>query len=69
MNVRARVRSVELTLDATRRRDRDEQAAANRMTMPIVAAVVAEFRAAFGNGIKVRWAREGGQEFGRPGEG
>lgn len=38
----------------------------NRREMPGVAAIVDEFRAIFGAGVKVLHAEEGGREIGKP---
>lgn len=41
--------------------------ARNRAAMPIISGVVDAFRAAFGPGVVVLYAREGGLELGEPG--
>lgn len=44
-----------MALDASRRRATDQQAM--RVAMPEFAAMVDDFRAVFGPGVKVRWVR------------
>lgn len=46
---------------------RDEEAAANRAAMPETARIVDAFRAAFGPGVIVLYAKEGEVEVGTPG--
>lgn len=54
--------------DATLDRWKQRAAAAeeNRRAMPIVTALVDECRAVFGQGCRIRYAKEGEREIGRP---
>jgi hypothetical protein len=45
---------------------KEEQARENRARMPIVTAVVDEYREVFGPGIRVTYAKENGIEIGTP---
>ena len=54
----AQIRESEERADARRR---------NRAQMPLTAALMDEWRRVFGPGLRLRWAREGEHEIGKPG--
>jgi len=45
--------------------DKQQKADENRRNFPLTAALLDEFRAVFGSGVKLIWARENGREIGK----